>query len=240
MSSWHSFLFGFHSFNLLWKLSRKWFVERPICPFLRENSHAGGQWVHLHLRAHCSCWAVPCISHTRQPWELSKPGPLHLSTQKLSQDRTADPFGCPTVSLPVEKESLLFYFSPNESGSKGYCFHVIKTIKLVKYGSFYLLWMYYRLVYYICFLLHLHSQITAIWQLSGTGLFYIQMHECLQTWVSLWDLFCSCKRMHGNENYCIPLKTLSWAEEGPWQRGKIIKRNLYLRLSGSTKNGRMD
>lgn len=79
-----------------------------------------------------------------------------------------------------------------------------------------------------------------MWQQSRTGLFYILIHESLQTWVPTRDLFCSCRRIHSNENYCIPLKTLSRAEEGcrflGIERGKIIKSKSYLGLSESNKN----
>ena len=79
------------------------------------------------------CHAFPTPRQPREPphgWSSSGPGPVYLHAQKLSQDRTADPLVHLIVSLfsPGEKESLLFYFPPNESGSRDDCFHVIKTI----------------------------------------------------------------------------------------------------------------
>lgn len=57
---------------------------------------------------------------------------------------------------------------------------------------------------------------------------HILMRERLQTWVSIRDLFCSWRRIHNNEHYCISLKTLVWIiEEGcrllGMEREKIIK-----------------
>lgn len=77
--------------------------------------------------------AFPTPRQPREPphsWSSSELRPVYLHAQKLSQDRTADPLVHLIVSLFSlgEKESLLFYFPPNESGSRNNCFHVIKTI----------------------------------------------------------------------------------------------------------------
>ena len=100
--------------------------------------------------------------------------------------------------------------------------------------------MHYRLACHVCFLLYQCSQITTIWQTSRMGLFYIPMHEYLQTQVSRREFSCSCRRIHSNDIYCIPLKTPSWTEEccGTLgiKRGKIIKSKSNLGWSEGTKD----
>lgn len=179
--------------------------------------------------------SVPCISHTRAaqraPDMAGTARGGHPFIWKCGSSPGREQL-TPTYVLgflfsPVERESLLFYFPPQRICKQRLWLLHDKDYQLDRCSSLYFLWICYGLAFYICFLLHECLQIIFIWQTSGSGLSCILMHEHLQTWMAMRDLFCSCRSIHNHENYCIPLKTLSWITEKGCrilgiERGKIM------------------
>lgn len=164
----------------------------------------------------------------RHGWNCSRWASLYLEMRKLSRERTVDPYVCVRVSLLSSREGITsVLFSPQRICKQRLWLLHDKDYQLDRCSSLYFLWICHGLAFYICFLLHECLQIIFIWQTSGRGLSCILMHEHLQTWMAMRDLFCSCRSIHNHENYCIPLKTLSWiTEEGcrilGIERGKIM------------------
>lgn len=144
------------------KLRRKWPVEQSSRPFLlshRATLEARDDSVLTELTALAKLGhAFPTrrrLGGAHHGWSGSGGAPVFLDTQRLSQERTADPFACLTASLfPAEKESLLFYSPPPCIWKQRLWLPRDTDYQLDSYGSFYLWRRYYRLAAYICSLLH--------------------------------------------------------------------------------------